>query len=110
MIRHTKGPWEWARCGNDYCLWGAHGIRPIVLNNGRTMGSRGRSVLRCRDTNDLMKSLDPGHPDMRLIAQAPRMYALVAQVAKHECTCADGGPDFCCDACEARGIVKQVEA
>lgn len=66
MSEHTKAPWEWRKVGKDWVLWGAHGIRPIVLDGKK---------LRVRNDDCLMVPFDPDHPDARLIESAPALLA-----------------------------------
>jgi hypothetical protein len=69
MSDYTPGPWAWQLFGKEYCLTGQHGMRPIVLatrKNGAT------SLV-----NGLLVPLDPNHPDAKLIAAAPKMFALL---------------------------------
>lgn len=74
---HTRKPWLWVKNGDDYVLWGNHGHRPIVLDCGSVNGKpMGRKVLRS-NMNGIMRPFDPGHPDARLIVEAPAMYELL---------------------------------
>ena len=74
MGQHTPGPWEWRDCGDSTVLWGAHGMRPIVLDCVRA-GMQGASFrVRCGEKELMSKvtacSLNY-HPDTKLIAAAP---------------------------------------
>ena len=70
----TPGPWAWYKCGKDWLLWAAHGIREIVLDNKK--GFRVRDDKRC-----LMIPFDPSHPDMVLIVELRNAWpALLAHI------------------------------
>ena len=63
-LNHTPGPVAWQRFGNEYCLTGQYGIRPIIL-------SVGRKGLQLRDAKrDLLIPFDPSHEDARFIERA----------------------------------------
>jgi hypothetical protein len=59
--KHTRGPLAWQRFGNEWCLTGQYGMRPIVLSVGmKPCGLRNL-------TNGLLVKFDPEHPDSRRI-------------------------------------------
>lgn len=64
MLGHTPRPWQWAACGNPWFLWGAHGRRPVVLDQHS-------GTLRLRSREGLMVPFYAEHPDARLIEAAP---------------------------------------
>ena len=65
-LKYTPGPLAWQKFGDDWCLTGQYGTRPIVLS----VGGRPRQ-LRLRDAeHDLLIPFDPAHPDARLLAAA----------------------------------------
>ena len=74
----TRGPWEWRKVGKRWLLWGAHGMRPIVL-------SWNRGELEVRDDllvggGSVLVRFDPEHPDARLIEAAPDLLAAAKKV------------------------------
>jgi hypothetical protein len=62
----TARPWGWQKFGDQWCLVGQHGMRPIVL-----------AVRKGKLTslvNGLLVPFDPEHPDAALIVDAPNAH------------------------------------
>ncbi len=69
----TPGPWRWYLSGKYWLLWGAHGMRPIILDVFRDR-------LRLRDfKRDVMVDFSPEHPNARLIEASPELFAALQQ-------------------------------
>lgn len=72
MAGHTPGPWEWRDTGNSTVLWGAHGMRPIVLDCVRAGNQGAKFRVNC---DDIMRPVTACslkvHADTKLIAAAP---------------------------------------
>ena len=64
MARTTPTPWAWQKFGNEYCLTGQYGHRPIILSAGRK-GLTSRDAVR-----DVLVPFDPKHPDAEFIVRA----------------------------------------
>lgn len=59
----TAGPVAWQKFGNEYCLTGQYGMRPIILSSSKKVG------LCARDPkHDLLIPLTPEHPDAMFYA------------------------------------------
>lgn len=71
----TNAPWEWRKVGNEYVLWGAHGMRPIVLSV-----VRGKLCLR---VDGVMRPFNPEHPDAKIIAAAREMLDALKALYPH---------------------------
>ena len=53
---------------------------------------------------------DPiGLATAHLVTAAHEMLAVCLRVANGECTCADGGPGFTCEVCEAKAAVAKAK-
>lgn len=68
----TKAPWKWRKVGNNWVLWGEHGMRPVVLDMLK-------GQLRVRNhERDVMVPFDPSHPDAQLIEASPELLEVLA--------------------------------
>ena len=59
----------------------------------------------CRMTGDVRHSYRLAVQIVRSFNSHASLVAALERFKNHECTCADGGPGFQCDACEARSVL-----
>ncbi len=102
--QHTPGPLAWQKFGDEWCLTGQYGMRPIVLSVGKLDGKVRRLQLLDNDSG-LLIPFDPKHPDALLIAAAPELHALVFEKAGADCLCQDHGT---CWHCRARAAIAKA--
>lgn len=68
----TPGPWDWQLFGDDWCLTGQYGRRPIIFSRDHKKGFRLRDAER-----DLLVPFTPAHPDALLMKAAPDMLTVL---------------------------------
>ena len=73
-MKHTKGEWAWQKFGEGYCLTAQHGMREIIIGanllNSEDEGDR-RTHVTMNSPNGILESINPEHPNAKLIAAAP---------------------------------------
>ena len=69
LARATPGPMAWQKFGQEYCLTGQHGMRPVVLSVRPINFSKAKLMLRDAK-HDLLVDFTPDHPDAQLILAA----------------------------------------
>lgn len=72
--KHTPGKWAWQLMGDTYNLTAQHGMREIILG-GIEHGSMGYPVLGMCNDKGILRDVDPNHPNAKLIAAAPDLFA-----------------------------------
>jgi len=75
----TKGPLAWQKFGNEWCLTGQYGMRPIVLSVNRRKGT-----LQLRDSErDLLIPFDPNHPDAKYLVMCWNTHQQLLEACHH---------------------------
>lgn len=63
--------------------------------------------------DEIIDAFAAGRESLRAeLAAGSRRYGRLVKIAEHlargECTCADGGPGFVCDVCEAKAVLAEL--
>jgi len=76
-MEYTQGPWAWQDIGGDRLLLAQHGKREVIIG-ARLNGFRIPSPAMNR--NGVLLGIDPNHPNARIIAAAPALYAALQEI------------------------------